>query len=287
MHPSTPHPKSDRPVVLGILLIVGIYILITVGGVTRNGSVHHADVSAADGHAPSEAGGHDAEGGAIDAPAARHGDDANGDDANGDDANGDDFIPNELALAAREQYDEDRKAAPHLLAVTPFLALLGAIAIFPLVPKLSRWRESNPHRFHAAVFAAMVTLVYYFVLKGGWAKVLYVLEHAVLGEYIPFIVLLFSLYSISDGIRIEGDLAGSPRTNSIFIIIGGLLASFIGTTGAAMLLIRPLLDTNDERKQVQHTVVFFIFVVCNRGGCLLPIGDPPLFLGYLKGVAFT
>ena len=112
------------------------------------------------------------------------------------------------------------------------------------------------------------------------------LANAILNEYIPFIMLLFSLYTISGGIRIEGDLPAHPLTNTAFIAVGGLLASFIGTTGAAMLLIRPLLETNRERKHVKHTVIFFIFVVCNCGGCLLPIGDPPLFLGYLRGVPF-
>jgi Na+/H+ antiporter NhaD/arsenite permease-like protein len=121
---------------------------------------------------------------------------------------------------------------------------------------------------------------------GGSGKVLELLKHAIMLEYIPFIVLLFALYTISGGIRIEGDLAAHPLTNTTFIAIGGLLASFIGTTGAAMLLIRPLLETNRERKHVQHTVVFFIFVVCNCGGTLLPIGDPPLFMGYLRGVDF-
>jgi Na+/H+ antiporter NhaD/arsenite permease-like protein len=113
-----------------------------------------------------------------------------------------------------------------------------------------------------------------------------VLANAFLGEYVPFIMLLFALYCVSGGVRIEGDLEATPRTNATFIAIGGLLASFIGTTGAAMLLIRPLLETNRQRRYVVHTVVFFIFVVCNCGGCLLPIGDPPLFLGYLQGVDF-
>src|SRR5690606_4272447 len=94
------------------------------------------------------------------------------------------------------------------------------------------------------------------------------------------------LYTISGGIRIEGDLQANPLTNALFMAAGGLSASLIGTTGAAMLLIRPLLETNSERKYVAHTVVFFIFIVCNCGGCLLPIGDPPLFLGYLQGVDF-
>ncbi|MCR4415140.1 MAG: sodium:proton antiporter, partial [Thermoguttaceae bacterium] len=94
------------------------------------------------------------------------------------------------------------------------------------------------------------------------------------------------LYVITGGIRIEGNLAAHPATNAAFLIAGAILASFVGTTGAAMLLVRPLLETNRERKHVRHTVVFFIFVVCNCGGCLLPLGDPPLFLGYLLGVPF-
>jgi Na+/H+ antiporter NhaD/arsenite permease-like protein len=119
---------------------------------------------------------------------------------------------------------------------------------------------------------------------GGFLRT--ILENAILQEYVPFIVLLFSLYSISGGIRIEGDLQADPLTNAAFMAVGAVLASFIGTTGAAMLLIRPLLETNKERKHVAHTLVIFIFIVCNCGGCLLPIGDPPLFLGYLEGVPF-
>jgi Na+/H+ antiporter NhaD/arsenite permease-like protein len=113
-----------------------------------------------------------------------------------------------------------------------------------------------------------------------------VLANALFSEYVPFIVLLFALYCVSGGVRIEGDLEATPTVNTAFIGIGGLAASFIGTTGAAMLLVRPLLETNRERRHVAHTLVFFIFVVCNCGGCLLPIGDPPLFLGYLEGVDF-
>jgi Na+/H+ antiporter NhaD/arsenite permease-like protein len=108
----------------------------------------------------------------------------------------------------------------------------------------------------------------------------------VLEEYVPFIVLLFALYTIAGGIELRGDLPAHPLTNTAFIAAGAAVASFVGTTGAAMLLIRPLLRTNSERKHVVHTVVFFIFAVCNCGGLLLPIGDPPLFLGYLRGVPF-
>ncbi len=106
-------------------------------------------------------------------------------------------------------------------------------------------------------------------------------------DYVSFIVLLGGLFVISGGIFLEGDLEATPRTNAAFLGLGALLASFVGTTGASMLLIRPLLQTNRERQHVAHTVVFFIFLVSNIGGCLTPLGDPPLFLGYLAGVPFA
>ncbi|MBI1899592.1 MAG: sodium:proton antiporter [Planctomycetia bacterium] len=169
--------------------------------------------------------------------------------------------------------------------VAPFVLLLGAIAILPLVPRASHWWEHNLHKFYVAAALGFVTLAYYLLAHGG-GKTAEVLDHAILKEFVPFIVLLFSLYTISGGIRIECDLPARPIVNAAFLGAGAILANFIGTTGAAMLLIRPLLETNSERKHVVHTVVFFIFIVCNCGGCLLPIGDPPLFLGYLKGVDF-
>jgi len=196
---------------------------------------------------------------------------------------------------------------PAIVWVTPFALLLLAIAILPLVPATAHWWESNLHRFYVAAILGLVTLGYYLLgfqqpVEAHWpahavvspaadAAVQWelgwtVFANAMFHEYIPFIVLLLSLYTISGGIRIEGNLAAHPLTNTTFLVTGGLLASFIGTTGAAMLLIRPLLETNRERTHVVHTVVFFIFVVCNCGGCLLPIGDPPLFLGYLRGVDF-
>src|SRR6188768_1303280 len=106
-------------------------------------------------------------------------------------------------------------------------------------------------------------------------------------DYLSFMVLLGSLFVISGGVLIEGDLVATPTVNTAFLAGGALLASFIGTTGASMLLIRPLLETNSERRSAVHTVVFFIFLVSNIGGCLTPLGDPPLFLGYLQGVPFT
>jgi Na+/H+ antiporter NhaD/arsenite permease-like protein len=198
----------------------------------------------------------------------------------------------ESEAADRDGHDQPQghSAArePELVAVLPFVGLLAAIAVFPIWRKTAHWWESNWHRFQLTIGLSAVTFVYYFVFApdGGWSRSLHVVEHALFHEYVPFIVLLFSLYTISGGIRITGDLEANPATNSAFLAIGGLLASFIGTTGAAMILIRPLLESNAERKRVQHTVVFFIFVVCNCGGCLLPTGDPPLFLGYLRGVPF-
>jgi Na+/H+ antiporter NhaD/arsenite permease-like protein len=196
--------------------------------------------------------------------------------------------------------------APPIWTVLPFVFLLGGIAVLPLIPHTSHWWESNWNRFKLAGGLALATMAYYGflhsgALEGHWPAqhvvapnnghvqtklVNTILANAMLEEFVPFIVLLFSLYTISGGIRIACDFQARPTTNAIFMGIGALLASFIGTTGAAMLLIRPLLETNKERKHVAHTVVIFIFIVCNCGGCLLPIGDPPLFLGYLEGVPF-
>jgi Na+/H+ antiporter NhaD/arsenite permease-like protein len=148
------------------------------------------------------------------------------------------------------------------------------------------WWESNTNRLAVALGLAFLTLGYYAIFDSPLGALL-AIEHAIPGEYIPFIMLLFSLYVISGGISITGDLKATPTVNSSFILVGTLIASFIGTTGASMLLIRPLLETNRDRKYRVHTVVFFIFLVSNIGGTLLPIGDPPLFLGYLKGVPFT
>ncbi len=196
--------------------------------------------------------------------------------------------------------------APPLYTVLPFVVLLGVIAALPLVPSLAHWWEHNSSKLLVASLLACITLAYYTFFHGhavelhfpahdvvaaaesgpSWPTVTAVLVNAVCAEYIPFILLLFALYTITGGVRIEGDLAATPTVNAAFIGIGALAASFIGTTGAAMLLIRPLLETNKQRRHVVHTAVFFIFLVCNCGGCLLPIGDPPLFLGYLQGVDF-
>ena len=174
---------------------------------------------------------------------------------------------------------------PHILSVLPFVGMLLCIAVLPLLASTQHWWESNKNRLVISLCFGATTLTYYLVTQGA-TKVVTVLEHAVIAEYIPFIILLFALYVISGGISLRGDLAAHPATNTTFLAVGAAIASFIGTTGASMLLIRPLLQTNRERKRVKHTVIFFIFLVSNIGGLLLPIGDPPLFLGYLKGVPF-
>lgn len=187
---------------------------------------------------------------------------------------------------------------PPLWACIPFAGLLLSIAILPLISATEHWWENNRNRLCVSLVFAALSLLYYLFVHPmtfnhstyatftGVGSVVFILEHAILAEYIPFIVLLFSLYVISGGISLKGDLAAKPGTNTAFLAVGAVLASFIGTTGASMLLIRPLLQTNSERKHVTHTVIFFIFLVSNIGGCLLPIGDPPLFLGYLAGVPF-
>jgi Na+/H+ antiporter NhaD/arsenite permease-like protein len=171
------------------------------------------------------------------------------------------------------------------LGTVPFVALLLAIAILPLVPATARWWESNTHRLAVAVGLAFLTLAF-LLATGGRDAALAAIEHAIPGEYVPFIVLLFSLYVVSGGIAILGDFRPTPAVNTGFLIVGTAIASAIGTTGASMLLIWPLLRANANRRHRVHTVVFFIFLVANIGGTLLPTGDPPLFLGYLRGVPF-
>src|SRR5437764_4997088 len=159
--------------------------------------------------------------------------------------------------------------------------MLLAIALLPLVA--GPWWEHNANK--ALVTCVLgLPMVGYVLLQGEaeWHTV-----QQTLGEYVEFMVLLGSLYIISGGIALRGDLQATPLVNGCFLSLGAVLASVMGTTGASMLLIRPLLQTNSERFYVTHTVIFFIFLVSNIGGCLTPLGDPPLFLGYLRGVPFT
>lgn len=163
----------------------------------------------------------------------------------------------------------------------PFAGLLLSIALLPLL---------IPHFWHhhfgkiTAAWALAFLVPFAMVYGPGMAAAGFM--HALLEEYIPFILLLTALFTVAGGIHIRGNLHGSPGLNVSILAIGAVLASFMGTTGASMLLIRPLIRANDNRLHKAHVVVFFIFIVSNAGGSLTPLGDPPLFLGFLKGVDF-
>jgi Na+/H+ antiporter NhaD/arsenite permease-like protein len=163
----------------------------------------------------------------------------------------------------------------------PFAGILLCIALMPLL---------TPHFWHhhygKVVAAWSLAFFIPFAVMFGANVAGENLIHVLFAEYIPFIVLLTALYTVSGGIFIRGNLHGSPALNTAILAIGAFLASFMGTTGASMLMIRPLIRANDNRKHVAHVVVFFIFIVSNAGGSLTPLGDPPLFLGFLKGVDF-
>lgn len=162
--------------------------------------------------------------------------------------------------------------------VLPFAVLLACIAILPLT--LGHWWESNRNK-GIVVLALALPVAFYL-----WTAHREGLIHSAL-EYTSFLALLGSLYTIAGGIHISGDLKASPRNNTAMLGVGAVLANLVGTTGASMLLIRVLLKTNSERKRVGHTPFFFILIVSNCAGLLTPLGDPPLFLGYLRGVPFT
>ncbi len=170
-------------------------------------------------------------------------------------------------------------AAPlPVYTVVPFVVMVLGIAVLPLAA--SHWWEPNRNKLLVSIVLGLPVLVLYVVREPS--ALVHMAE-----EYVSFIVLLAALYVISGGILMRGDLLATPLVNSAFLATGSVLASFIGTTGASMLLIRALLQTNRERTRVRHTVIFFIFLVSNIGGMLTPLGDPPLFLGYLQGVPFA
>ena len=166
------------------------------------------------------------------------------------------------------------------LSVAPFAMLLLCIALFPLAN--SHWWEHNRNKGIIATVLGIPVVLYLLQFDGAGA---HALEHAA-KEYGSFLMLLGSLFVISGGVYVRGTFQGSPLVNTLFLALGACVASFIGTTGASMLLIRPLLRANEKRSRVAHVVVFFIFIVSNCGGLLTPLGDPPLFLGFLKGVPF-
>jgi Na+/H+ antiporter NhaD/arsenite permease-like protein len=163
----------------------------------------------------------------------------------------------------------------------PFAGMLLSIAIMPLaIPKIWHHHYGKITATWVAAFIVPVAIVFGPGAAGA------ALVHTLLAEYIPFIALLVALFTAAGGIYVRGNLHGSPGTNVAIMAVGSLLASLMGTTGASMLLIRPLIRANDNRRHVAHVVVFFIFAVSNAGGSLTPLGDPPLFLGFLKGVDF-
>ena len=178
--------------------------------------------------------------------------------------------------------------APHLdgselniFWVIPFVGILLSIAVFPLLAP-HFWHQN----FGKVSFFWAIGLILPFIAIQGLSITIYELLHVGLLEYVPFIILLLALFTISGGVCLKGSLVGTPILNTCIIFIGTVLASWMGTTGAAMLLIRPLIRANAFRKNKVHIVVFFIFLVANIGGSLTPLGDPPLFLGFLKGVDF-
>lgn len=168
-----------------------------------------------------------------------------------------------------------------LWSCIPFLGMLLSIAIFPLV-KLHWWEHNM---LKVAIFWSLLFLIP-FGIKFGMGELTFQVLEIVLLDYLPFIVLLLGLFVAAGGIAVKGSMAGTTKTNVIMLLIGTVISSWVGTTGAAMLMIRPIIKANAWREKKAHVVVFFIFMVANIGGCLTPVGDPPLFLGFLRGVPF-
>ncbi len=167
-----------------------------------------------------------------------------------------------------------------VLSLFPFILILLAIAILPMYWN-HRW-ENNRNKLIIASLLSLPIIIF-LIQNELWHKLI----ETILFDYLPFVILLGSLFIITGGIHIGGDIEAKPSTNLLFLGTGTLLASIMGTTGAAMLLIRPIINTNKERKNKVHTILFFIACVANCGGLLTPIGDPPLFILYLRGVPFT
>ena len=165
-------------------------------------------------------------------------------------------------------------------SMIPFGLMLLTIAVAPLLAE--HWWESNKHKLIVALFLGVPTAIC--LIMGG---MIHELEHQLFGDYIPFIILLLALYVVTGGIHLSGDIKATPWVNTLFLGIGWVLASIMGTTGAAMLLIRPLIATNQQREYKVHTILFFIALAANCGGLLTPLGDPPLFMLFLRGAEFT
>ncbi len=289
---ATHHSADSRPVGYAIAALVLLYLVALYGGWPQAGTQKLLDSHHDDHHHPEDVD--------HDAPHPEHPEDED--------------VPEVPRLDPLDEADRPAPTDPGITkpipppfwVAIPFVLLLLSIAVFPLLRATETWWESNLHRFYVAGGLACVTLSYYLFFHDqpvedhwlthdlvgpaevgpNWDMFLTLVGNAIPAEYIPFMVLLFSLYVVCGGIRIAGNLRPTSGVNTAIMGVGALLASFIGTTGAAMLLIRLLLDVNRHRTYQRTTVCFFIFTVCNCGGLLLPIGDPPLFLGYLRGVPF-
>lgn len=172
------------------------------------------------------------------------------------------------------------EAKVELWMLIPFGVMLLTIAVAPLL--FEHWWEKNRNKLIFTLLLSIPTVA--FLCWFGMSKAV---THQMLYDYVPFIMLLLALFVVTGGIRISGDISATPAVNTSMLAIGWMLASFMGTTGAAMLMIRPLLQINQQRKHRVHTVLFFIALVANCGGLLTPLGDPPLFLLYLRGAEFT
>jgi len=191
--------------------------------------------------------------------------------------------------AAAEEHGEEHGGGHHggvpgkdlpLWTALPFAGILLSIALFPLLAP-TFWHH---HFGKVSAFWALVFIIPYVVKFHGAA--VYDIMHIYLIDYIPFIILLWGLFTAAGGLVVRGKLRGSPGVNLILLLIGTLMASWVGTTGASMVMIRPVLRANAWRKNKTHVIVFFIFLVSNIGGALTPLGDPPLFLGFIHGVKF-
>lgn len=168
-----------------------------------------------------------------------------------------------------------------LLLCIPFAGLLLCIAVLPLL-KPEWWEKYRP----AVVAFWSIAFIVPFILTHGVSEAIETVLECIINDYLGFIVLLFGLFCVAGNITLEGDLAGSPRVNVILLGLGTLLSSWVGTTGASMLMVRPVIKMNSWRKSKTHIMVFFIFLISNIGGCLTPIGDPPLLMGFSRGVPF-
>ncbi|MBW2649157.1 MAG: sodium:proton antiporter, partial [Deltaproteobacteria bacterium] len=190
------------------------------------------------------------------------------------------FAGSAIAAEAAAHGGRDIGTELSIWTVLPFVGILLSIALCPLLmPHFWHNHFGKVSAFWALLFAVPFLLTYHNVA-------LYHILHIYLIDYIPFIILLWGLFTIAGGIVVSGSLKGTPAVNTVMLLIGTILASCVGTTGAAMVMIRPVLRANKDRLKKTHVVCFFIFLVANIGGSLTPLGDPPLFLGFLHNVPF-